>query len=311
MWSDEDLESVARCACCGQAGAREVFTRPDGLVCVECSICGLAFINPRPKASVIARLYSEEYYSSSGGHGIGYSGYSAKESIDALRYSARQRLALVGRHFPLKGRTVLEIGCATGEFSAAARGAGARVVGCDYSADAIEMAKSRYPEMTFIAGTAESPFLAAQAFDMIAAFEVIEHVLDPKQWMQNIGKMLTAGGLLVVTTPNYECGKTLGLDRWLGLNSSFEHLYFFSFDVLRRLAADSGMSFVAAYTTGSGEIMDAAPKRRLGRDLLSGIGILPALKRLRRWLGLEPKTMWREDLTGHNLAVFFRKIPDA
>lgn len=311
MWANEDLESVAQCACCGKTDAKKVFTRPDGLFCVECNACGLAFINPRPKAPVLERLYTEEYYSSSGGQGIGYIGYSAQDSIDALRYSARQRLALVERHVSLNECRVLEIGCATGEFAAAASYAGARVVGCDYSADAIEMAKFRYPEVTFVAGTAESSSLSMHGFDMIVAFEVIEHVLDPKQWMQAIERMLNPGGLLVVSTPNYECGKAMGLDRWLGLNSSFEHLYFFSLDVLRKLAVESGMSFVAAYSTGSGDIIAVEHPPRRCRNFLRSIGILPVLKRVRQRLHLEPKLIWREDLTGHNVIVFFRKILDA
>lgn len=43
----------------------------------------------------------------------------------------------------------------------------------------------------------------------------------------------------MLSTPNYVCTDTFG-DRWIGLTSSFEHLYFYSADVLKRLAFRSG-----------------------------------------------------------------------
>ena len=173
---------------------------------MECNGCGAAFLSPRPSASRISQLYSSDYFSGAGAAGIGYVGYSSPGSVDAIDYTARQRVRLIAKHLPLAGSDLLEVGCATGEFANAARRAGARVVGCDYSSDAIELAKRRYRSIRFVAGDVERIFPAHPSFDVVAAFEVIEHLIEPSAWMRHVARLLKDGGWLVISTPNYACG---------------------------------------------------------------------------------------------------------
>jgi hypothetical protein len=76
------------------------------------------------------------------------------------------------------------------------------------------------------------------------AFEVIEHVESPTRFLNDVAKLVRPNGLLMLSTPNYSCADSFG-DKWLGFTSSYEHLYFYTADVLKRLAFKSG--FILQY----------------------------------------------------------------
>jgi SAM-dependent methyltransferase len=42
-----------------------------------------------------------------------------------------------------------------------------------------------------------------ETFDLVAAMDVIEHVVDPDPWLREAWRVLAPGGVLFLTTPNY------------------------------------------------------------------------------------------------------------
>ncbi|MEU6216480.1 methyltransferase domain-containing protein [Streptomyces sp. NPDC047022] len=101
-------------------------------------------------------------------------------------------------------RTVLDIGC--GDGSAAATAApclsGHRIVGVDWSQDALRRARTRLPytvrgELT----DGGLPFRTAAA-DAVLFSEVIEHLVDPDSALDEIRRVLRPGGHLMLSTPN-------------------------------------------------------------------------------------------------------------
>ena len=56
-----DFEEVG-CDLCGSDKSKNIFKRPDGLCVVECDVCGLAYINPRPKNSELVARYGSKYF---------------------------------------------------------------------------------------------------------------------------------------------------------------------------------------------------------------------------------------------------------
>jgi SAM-dependent methyltransferase len=76
--------------------------------------------------------------------------------------------------------------------------------GVDISSDAIAYAQEHYPlpNATFLAVSATSlPFLPA-SFDLITAFEVIEHLDDWKDLLIEVRRLLHPSGTFLVSTPN-------------------------------------------------------------------------------------------------------------
>ena len=59
-------------------------------------------------------------------------------------------------------------------------------------------------------------------------FDVIEHLFDPRSVLTAIARALVPGGLMVISTPNYDSASRhlLGVD-WAVL-SPLEHVYYFT-----------------------------------------------------------------------------------
>lgn len=115
------------------------------------------------------------------------------EHVARYRFAARFR---AGGH-------VLDAGCGSGyglgEFSTAAS-----VTGCDISADAIRHASRNFgrPGVRFLQASCEALPFAAASFDLVTAFEVIEHLPNWPQLLEEAGRVLKATGVLLVSTPN-------------------------------------------------------------------------------------------------------------
>ena len=299
------LEQVA-CDVCGAEGAAPVFRRPDAMRVVECEECGLMYLSPRPKNSAIESWYGGDYFSGDATKaGRGYTNYFAEDGLSDLLFAARQKLAIVSRHFTFKGASVLELGCATGETCYAVSREGARVVGCDLSLDAIQVARRRYPDLEFHTGSTEHLPFAPASFDAVLAFELIEHVSGPSAVVREVYRVLRPGGVLALTTPNVECGRRVGWHQWTGFLTSFEHLYFFNSESLGRAVSQAGMSVLGIYSQGEGRI--TKPKAASLKNLLRRLRLFGPSKALDRTLfGLRTEAWMPSDVL-HTLMMVARK----
>lgn len=111
----------------------------------------------------------------------------------------------------LEGCDVLEIGFGNGEFLGFARDQGARISGSEITTAAVEAAKAA--DIPLIPGDFERrPDGADNGFDIIAAFDVFEH-LEPAviiAKLEAISRMLRPGGWLLLRYPNGQSPFGLG-----------------------------------------------------------------------------------------------------
>ncbi len=108
---------------------------------------------------------------------------------------------------PLKGLRILDIGCGGGLLAEPIARLGASVTGVDALEKSLKTAKTHAEQsgvkVDYRHGTIEQMVAAGQTpFDAVLNMEVIEHVVDPAQFMKDCGAMVRPGGLMVCSTIN-------------------------------------------------------------------------------------------------------------
>jgi ubiquinone/menaquinone biosynthesis C-methylase UbiE len=103
-----------------------------------------------------------------------------------------------------EGKRVLDAGCGTGYGTAELSRTAAQAVGLDISHDAINYGRLHYSleNMRFLQASCTAMPFREGSFDLVAAFEVIEHLRDWRGFLLELRRVLTAGGQCVISTPN-------------------------------------------------------------------------------------------------------------
>jgi 2-polyprenyl-3-methyl-5-hydroxy-6-metoxy-1,4-benzoquinol methylase len=100
-----------------------------------------------------------------------------------------------------KDSMVLDIGCGTGMMVKNLLKYG-NVLAMDKDARAIEYAKSKAPEANFLLGYFPENYPEGK-FDLITAFDVMEHIDDDEKSFEVVTALLKPGGIFVATVPAY------------------------------------------------------------------------------------------------------------
>lgn len=107
---------------------------------------------------------------------------------------------------PFAGLRVLDIGCGGGLLSEPMARLGATVVGADAAERNIPVARLHAEqsglEIDYRHTTAEALAAAGEAFDVVLAMEIVEHVADPRGFVATCHDLLKPGGLMVMSTLN-------------------------------------------------------------------------------------------------------------
>ncbi len=101
----------------------------------------------------------------------------------------------------LTGKKVLDLGCGGGYFAYLAKQRGAEVIGVDYSQSAINFAKNRYKDIDFrVADALTLKEFSDSTFDLVLLMDVIEHIKNQDESLNEIRRILKNEGKLLIST---------------------------------------------------------------------------------------------------------------
>jgi cyclopropane fatty-acyl-phospholipid synthase-like methyltransferase len=168
------------------------YCRKDGATYYLEPASGTIFQAEMPSIGVMNQYADEEYAS-----GV-YREYA--NSRDLKIATARPRLAAIRQR--TSGKQLLDVGCATGFFMEAAADEGFDVRGVEFSAVAISLARPDIRER-IVRGDVNT-LLRSQAdkFDVVTAFDIIEHVQNPASFLMELREVLKPGGVLAISSPD-------------------------------------------------------------------------------------------------------------
>jgi SAM-dependent methyltransferase len=135
------------------------------------------------------------------------------------------------------GRSLLDVGCGSGDYLNMFARAGFDVVGVDPDPKARSVAQKFGPVHD---GTAEDLPSLGRQFDTVLFSHVLEHCIDPATALRNARSVIAPGGRLIVEVPNNDAaafGMFQQLWPWTDIP---RHLHFFAEASMRKLMADAG-----------------------------------------------------------------------
>jgi 2-polyprenyl-3-methyl-5-hydroxy-6-metoxy-1,4-benzoquinol methylase len=225
----EELLSRRACPTCGST-EETLELEKDHMRIVRCRECDLVFVNPTFDEAHYQQVYaSRAYQDIVRDLGMNSHDYRVK------RFGA-ERVRIMGQHLRMSnGRAprYLDVGCSTGFVVEAAQANGWKATGIDLNPSAIEFGRSRGLDLRTIA--LENAGLAAETFDAVSLFDVLEHLLDPARTLRACVDLLAPDGILFLYVPNFDSASRL----LMGANAHFiwptHHLNYYTPTTIRDL----------------------------------------------------------------------------
>lgn len=185
-----------------------------------------------PGLEEIQRFYPDEYY--------GEPGTKFQPPVESLvRWVGQRHVSFLLRSLP-RGARVLDVGCGRGVVLGALADRGIEVHGVEVDADATRGADPR-AHIRIAPRLADAGY-AADSFDEVLIWHVLEHLHDPRGTLEEVHRILRPGGRLVVAVPNFSSLQA----RWSGAAWFHldlpRHLYHFPLRALVGLLEDLGFA---------------------------------------------------------------------
>lgn len=125
----------------------------------------------------------------------------SKHNINFFRHLSAYKF---GERY-INNRNVLDVGCGTGYGTYLYAQIAKEVVGIDVSEDAISYAKGNFRRDNlkyFVADATNLNIFDDNLYDVVVSFQVIEHIEDYRQYLNEIKRVLKPGGIFLLSTPN-------------------------------------------------------------------------------------------------------------
>lgn len=140
-----------------------------------------------------------------------------------------------------KRGAILDVGAGAGLFLERARARGWEVEGVEPASFGVAFAE-KHLNISLYHGVLEDAPSANASFEAVVLQDVIEHVPTPRQLLKTAYRLLKTGGVVMITTPNYQSiSRALYRSNW-ALISPGEHLSLFRPKTMQKALSRAGLT---------------------------------------------------------------------
>ncbi len=154
------------------------------------------------------------------------------------KYTLRKKIKLINQ-FSKNGKSLLDIGCGTGEFLAIAKKENWTTLGIEPNTNAREKAVLKNIN---VVATLDN--IGDQKFNVISLWHVLEHLPDLENQIKKITNLLTEEGTLIIAVPNFKSNDAKHYKEYWAAYDTPRHLWHFSQTAISKLFKEQNFKVV-------------------------------------------------------------------
>ena len=176
-----------------------------------------------------------------------YKGYPRNDDISPITIKRYHELLDSFEQYRQHNR-IIDVGCGNGHFLKVARDRGWEVYGTEFTDEAMRECLKK--DIRMQKGALNPDQYGPAFFDVVTSFEVLEHINNPREEMQRFRSVLRPGGLVYLTTPNFNSLSRYYVKQDWSIIEYPEHLSYYTAKTLRLLFDKSGFKTASIGATG-------------------------------------------------------------
>ncbi|KKS66079.1 MAG: Methyltransferase type 11 [Parcubacteria group bacterium GW2011_GWB1_42_6] len=245
LFSKKNRFVKVNCPACGRNNFKKAFKK-YGFTFDSCGDCGTVFMNPRATPEILDDFYSQSAVYAYWNKTV----YPASEELrrEKIVKPRVKRILEICDKFKIPKKCLVEAGAGFGTFCDEVKKTGEfqRVVAIEPSATA---KSCRQKGIETIEDFIENIKTLKFAPNVVASFEVIEHLFSPENFLTGCKRLMSKESIIAVSCPNYNGFDilTLGLD---SESIDHEHINLFNPDSLSKLFSRCGFEVLECFTPG-------------------------------------------------------------
>lgn len=194
-------------------------------------IDGIIFQSVLPTISEMEEFNQQEYKT-----GV-YRAYFEMEHLK--KRTAEQRLRLIRQYGKSFGR-LLDVGCSVGFFIEVAQDSGFDVQGVELSSQAIAIAKDSVRDKISQADANEHIRKCGAIYDVVTAYDIIEHTQNPKAFLSDLYNSLAPGGVAAIAAPDTDHFLRYFMGRNWSMLQPMQHNFLLSKRSIKSMLMEAG-----------------------------------------------------------------------